>query len=407
MASEGRIRERLAKLSSFTSVPGKITRQTYSKPWEQAVCWLSELMKQMDMETRIDGFGNLVGIYNPDRLYTEPAGIGSHIDTVVNGGAYDGAIGIIAGLEVVDMLREQRKKLPYPIEVIAFAEEEGGVFGRGCMGSEYITAHTPLEKLSQYKNRDGRTSEELAAQASLQKAVFGSDYGWGRCHFLAFCEIHAEQGPFLQEAGKQIGIVDGVVGILRFKVTFKGQPNHAGTTRMARRKDAMAALAEFILQSYRYGLEHDGYIVITNGKIGVSPNLHNVIPGTAWSVTELRAENNEEIQAGQRFLQAEAQKIAKRSHMNVEFSAPVYVCPAAFDKELLRLQDDLIGRNETVSHLFSWAGHDAKLMSAVTPSMMLFVPSRGGMSHCPEEFSNVKDIAAATDILLELLRRVK
>ena len=307
-----RIGALLAQLSRITSVTGQITRQTFSNAWEDAVRVLAGEMEQLDMGVRMDGLGNLIGLYDPARSGRQPIGVGSHIDTVINGGAYDGAVGVAAGLELVQMYREAGICPRHPIEVIAFAEEEGGVFGKGCLGSEYITGNTPLEQLEALTDPQGLPLRTRADSTALQKPPFGSDYGWGRGHFRAFFEIHAEQGAVLEETGKHIGLVDGVVGILRSEVTFLGQPNHAGTTPMSRRRDAVAALAEFICRAYQYGLDRDGRLVVTNGKISVFPNLHNVVPGKAASVLELRAAHDEVLRQALDDLRCAALEVAGR-----------------------------------------------------------------------------------------------
>lgn len=407
MADAEKIKHSLACLAKFTSAEGEITRQTFSNAWENAVLWVKREMEMLGMATRIDGFGNLTGLYNPAGSPLKPIGIGSHIDTVINGGAYDGAIGIAAGLELARTLQANKMELARPVEVIAFAEEEGGVFGKGCLGSEYITAHTPLDKLDLFLDSEGRSARLRAARCPLNKEPYGSDYGWGRDHFYAFYEIHAEQGGFLEEKKKRIGIVDGVVGILRSEVTFTGQANHAGTTLMKNRKDAMAALSAFILGAYQYGIERNGRLTVTNGKIRVEPNQHNVVPGKASSVCELRAETDEEIRNAFAGLREYGQSVARQQGLQVHFSDPVYVKPVRFSEHLARIQSRAAeGRDDTM-HIFSWAGHDAKLMSTVAPAMMLFVPSRNGMSHCPQEYSSPEDVAAATDFLLQVLKEIK
>lgn len=407
MADKNRIEKLLSQLSQLTSVPGEITRQTFSSAWEGAVCLLSEQMRKLGMHTRIDGFGNLIGVYNPENSKEKPIGIGSHVDTVINGGAYDGAIGIVAGLEMVHMLDENAVFPPRPIEIIAFAEEEGGVFGKGCMGSEYITGNTPLEKLEQFFDREGITARQRAGRTGLKKAEYGSDFGWGRDHYHAFFEIHAEQGAFLQELGKKIGIVEGVVGILRSKVTFTGQANHAGTTLMNRRKDAMVALSDFIGRAYRYGLSNNGQLVVTNGKISVFPNQHNVVPGKASSVIELRGESDDMIQQAFQQLKKIAYSVAAQYGVDISFSEPVYVKPIRFDERLLAVQSKVAAGDDAVVPIFSWAGHDAKLMAKVAPSTMIFVPSKDGLSHCPEEYSDPADVASAVDFLFNVLMEMQ
>lgn len=375
MADAYRIQRFLGQLAQITSVPGEITRQTFSGAWEEAACLVTAQMAELDMLPRMDGFGNVIGLYNPGMSTKKPVGIGSHLDTVINGGAYDGAAGIAAALEIVRMFRDSDILPPFPIEVIAFAEEEGGVFGKGCMGSEYVTGASSLETLSGFTDSCGRCPQERAQAVSLAKSCYGEDYAWGRGHFSAFFEIHVEQGRFLEEDGKKIGVVDGVVGILRFETEFRGQPNHAGTTPMSRRQDAAVAMSSYLTRCFQYGLGQDGQIVITNGKLSVSPNLHNVIPGRAAAVTEIRGIRHIQIMEALKQAVRAAQEAGRQYGCQAVCAQPVYVRPKLFDPELLGLAKELGKNRSDVTQLFSWAGHDAKLMAGVTRRRCCLCPA--------------------------------
>lgn len=406
MSNIERIKKRIDTLKSFTSVPGQITRQTYSEAWESAALWVKEEMERSDMQVRIDGIGNVIGTYSPGHSDEKPVGTGSHLDTVINGGAYDGVIGIVEGLEIVDLIREKGAVPPRPVEVIAFAEEEGGVFGKGCLGSDYLTGHTPLEQFGQFIDSEGISVTKLSDGGRLEKAAFGSDYGWGRNHFSAFLEVHAEQGAFLDKEHKHIGIVGGVVGIWRREISFHGQSNHAGTTEMSRRKDAVVAIAEFIHEAYAYGMKRDGRLVVTNGRLRVLPNQHNVVPGFASTTMEMRSDSDAIIQEAAGFLLTHAEEVGRKYGVSVEVTNPAYVKPIVFDKDLLAAEHKAGAGRTGVADIFSWAGHDAKLMAGITRSAMLFVPSREGMSHCPEEYTEAEDIAEGADFLLEVIEAI-
>lgn len=405
MVDPHEIDRKIGELAAFSSSSTELTRQTYSAAWEQAASWVIAELERLGMEWRMDGIGNIVGRYDPGHSSLAPIAIGSHLDTVINGGAYDGALGIIAGLEAVGTLAREGIPVARPIEVIAFAEEEGGVFGKGCLGSEYLTGHFPLDRIASLIDREGVSVRERAAACRIEKSILGADYGWGRGRYRAFFEIHAEQGPVLEEKGKPVGIVEGVVGIYRREAKFVSAPDHAGTTPMSKRRDAAVAMAAYVVKAYEYGRTHDGEIVVTNGRLSVKPNQQNVVPGFAAAMTEIRSDTDEKIQKAAADLKEEASRIAARYGMKAQFSEPAYVPPVSFDADLIRLADSVRPRGE-VPHLFSWAGHDAKLMSTVAPSLMLFVPSRGGISHSPLEYSDGAAIAAATEHLIEMVNKL-
>lgn len=406
MTNANNIKEDLKKLAEFSEQEGQITRQTFSRAWEEALIWLKAKMEACDMQTQIDGMGNLIGTYEPLPTGAPPVGIGSHLDTVINGGAYDGALGIVCGLELIRSLRRDGIKLAFPIKLIAFAEEEGGVFGKGCLGSSYMTGKLSSESFAALYQKNGSSLAETIGKLSFELPRLGSDYGWAQNHFHAFFEIHAEQGPDMYENGIEIGLVDGVVGILRAEVTFMGQSNHAGTTVMSKRKDAAVALSDFVLRTYGYGIENDRKLVVTNGKISVFPNQHNVVPGMATTTMEIRAAEDCTIHKAYSYLSQIAHEVAEKYNMQMNITQTSYVKPVKFDDKLLSLATGVRQQNEKVISTFSWAGHDAKLMSSVCPGMMIFVPSKDGLSHCPEEYSSPKAAAQATDFLIRILRRM-
>lgn len=403
-ADAKRIAEILEVLSSFTDVPGEITRPTYAHAWREALIYLAGEMRTVGMETRVDGAGNLIGRYNPGDATSAAVGVGSHLDTVRNGGAYDGAAGIAAGLELARRMHEEDFKPARPLELIAFAEEEGGVFSKGCLGSEYITGHTPLKLLSALTDAHNVDLPRRADACDLEKRPWGADYGWGRRSYAAFFELHVEQGALLERADKSLGVVEGVVGILRKTFTFIGQSNHAGTTPMDARKDASVALAEFILCAYRYGLSMTGRLVVTNGKISIQPNQHNVVPGSASTVLEMRAPSDPVIRAGISLIEQLARRIAHKYGQTVEITGETFTPAHMFDGALRDSLRDA-APTELTMNLFSWAGHDAKLMALSTRAAMLFIPSVGGISHCPQERSDPRDIARGADLLYAAFKK--
>jgi len=402
--SPDRIRTRIQQLASFTGVEGQCTRRTYTPAFEDAVGYLTEEMVALGMVVRMDGFGNLIGRYDPLGSELPPIGIGSHIDTVADGGAFDGAMGIVVGLELIECLQESRTPPGSPVEIIAFAEEEGGVFGKGCLGSEYMTGNTSLEQLNTLVSiNGGKPLAELAGSLPFGKPDYGEDHGWAVGHYAAFYEVHVEQGMTLEQSGHTVGIVQGVVGIMRNRIVFTGQSNHAGTTRMADRFDASVAMAELVLETRRIGTELADKLVATCGKIDIHPNQHNVIPGKSAVVIELRGDDNDTVVSALERIRGKAKDVARDNGLHISIDPEAFTPVKLFDETALAALHTVTTGAGDVTPIFSWAGHDAKIMANVAPTAMLFVPSRKGLSHCPEEFSDAGDIARAAEILLAVI----
>lgn len=405
-ASAERIAENIRLLAAYSTEAGAITRQTYSAAWQDSLLLLADQMRALGMTAEVDGLGNLWGLYDPEDCGRAPVGVGSHLDTVPQGGAYDGAAGIVAALELVQVARENRIRLPRPLAVIAFAEEEGGVFGKGCLGSEYAAGRMPLEAIAALADGNGRTVKAHADALPVPKRPFGSDYGWAAAKLCRFYELHVEQGDVLEQDGKRLGIVGGVVGILRERVAFVGQENHAGTTRMAARRDAAVAMADFVRQVWALGHRREGELVATTGYLAVRPNQHNVVPGYAETTLELRGPEDRAVNGAADELEAAARRIAAQYGVEARWDNRVYVPARAFPRPLAdglwRAADELGCAGQT-RDLFSWAGHDAKILAEATPAAMLFVPSAGGLSHCGKERSDARDIALGVDVLLAAL----
>lgn len=406
VVNEERIYNRLSRLAEFTSIEGEITRQTWTKAWYESTGYIRKEMEKEGLEVRMDGIGNVIGIYNPKNLKIKPVGIGSHLDTVVNGGAFDGAAGIMAGLEVIASIRENQIEVKRPIEIIAFAEEEGGIFGKGCLGSDYMIGKTPLDQLRANRNEEDENIVEILAKFGLSEEKFVKDHGWASEYYQAFFEVHVEQGPTLEANEKSIGVVQGVVGISRVHVTFIGEANHAGTTPMAVRRDASVAMADFVKEVWNHGQKMNGKLVATTGNIKIWPNQHNVIPGKSNIILELRGDNDDTIMSSMTLLKEKARDIAGRYDVDVEFSKDVYTPVIVFEKEVLEKLKHHTSGMKDVQDIFSWAGHDAKILAEKSDVAMLFVPSVGGVSHSPKEYSREEDLAKAVGILILTLAEI-
>ncbi len=402
-ANRERIKDRINMLSSLSERGIGVNRPTYSDSWKRAIAYLKEIMISIGMNVKLDPFGNLIGETQETNLKRKPVAIGSHIDTVTNGGAYDGAMGIVVALECMSLLRGNSIDLERPIHVIAFAEEEGSLFGIGCLGSRYMVGNKWKKDLLNIVDRNSITLKEHLLNLGT-KDEFEGQFGWAAKKYHAFIEPHIEQGPYLEKWDKTIGIVNKVVAISRTKVTFHGKANHAGTTPMNYRKDASIGMARFILKVEEKGKALEDKIVATVGEVILKPNLHNVIPGTAQTVMEIRSADDDLLSEVKQNLKDIALHIGRELDLGVEISKDLIVPSQNFDNNILEILKKVC-KKEDIKYavIQSWAGHDAKIFAPFFPSAMIMVPSKDGISHSPNEFSKIDDIALATKVLIRSL----
>jgi len=398
-----RMKNRIDTIASFTEEPGRITRRTWSGAWTDCVRYVRGEMEKIGLSVRMDSFGNLIGRYDPAGSAEKPVGIGSHIDSVVNAGAYDGVAGVVCALEIVQMLADNRIVPPYPVEVLATAEEEGAVCQRGYFGARFMAGDMTVEELLSFRNIDGKNVADLRKQCPLFDGVpFGADNGWAKGYYRRFYEIHIEQGSALEKAGKQAGIVMGVVGIGRLFIDFTGESDHAGPTMMEERRDALAAAADFILQVRRTGFRHHGRAVTTVGRLINSPNVHNVIPGKVSLVVDFRAIEDETGMEILKELREYASGLARAYGVTATVTQEIYTPVKLFSGSLIReiRALEIPGSMD----LYSWAGHDAKMFSELCDTAMVFLPSAAGKSHCPEEYTDIASLALACDHMVKLFQ---
>lgn len=400
-ANTERMKRRINTIKTFSSEEGKITRLTFSEAWVDAITYLKREMEAMGMRVRMDTFGNLIGNYNPGNSVEKPIGIGSHIDSVRNAGAYDGVAGIVVGMELVNMMYENGVVPKVPVEVLATADEEGAICQRGYFGGRYMTGNMTVEEYLSFRNIDGKNIAALQAECGLfDDVTFGSDNGWAKDYYSRFYEVHVEQGGIMEAAGKDIGIVKGVVGIGRLFIDFFGESDHAGPTVMSSRKDSMVAAADFIMKAWEVGQKNNGKAVTTVARIQNSPNIHNVISGKTSIVFDFRSE--EDVLAGE--IKEEMKKYAlsmkEKYGVGVEITQEIYTPVKLFSELLVQELRDLNMQNSM--ELYSWAGHDAKAYAEIVDTCMIFMPSIGGKSHCPEEYTDIKSFELVCNQIINL-----
>jgi allantoate deiminase len=392
---------RCRQLAACTEVPGEITRTFLSPPMHDVHNLLREWMQAAGMSVTIDILGNIRGLYpgfdpNSNRLL-----IGSHLDTVPNAGAFDGPLGVVLGIALIEHLYAQQIKLPFPIEIIGFSEEEGVRFSKPFLGSLGVTRGLSADHLL-LKDANGVSVAEALTAFGIDARGRHTDM---LRNILAYLEFHIEQGPVLDSQSASIAVVDTIIGQSRFELTFTGSANHAGTTPMHLRHDALAAAAEWIVNVETYAQSVPN-LVATVGKIYAEPNAGNVVPGTVTTSLDVRhADNNVRTFAQEALIQSATSSASKRG---VQLS---YNCVTAQDStpmnpQFIKFLGTAVSRAGYPSRIMSsGAGHDAMIVAQYChcPTIMLFLRSPGGISHNPGETVLPQDVEAALATGIEFL----
>jgi allantoate deiminase len=388
-------------IARMSEDPERITRRFLTPPMHDVHAHLRARMELLGMTVRVDAAGNLRGLWQPEGAPARRLVLGSHIDTVPGAGAYDGVLGVVLALEWIALAQELA--LPLAIEVIAFSEEEGVRFGVPFLGSRAAAGCFDPALLA-LQDADGVTVEAAIRAFGLDPGRM--DEAAVDANARGFIEIHIEQGPMLEAEGLSVAAVTGIVGQTRLRVEFRGQANHAGTTSMHLRRDALAAAAEWIAQVETLALNTGG-LVATVGKLTVEPNAVNVVPGAARATLDLRHARDDARANAVEALLAKAETIAARRGISFECVRLLDQPAVPMDEKLTALLADAIkDAGRPVKPMFSGAGHDAMVMAARLPTAMLFLRSPGGISHHPAEAVLEEDVRAALDVGRSFLARM-
>ena len=394
--------ERCHYLAECTEEPGAITRPFASDAMRRAQALVTDWMAEAGMTVMRDNIGNLRGRYAGAGEATLL--LGSHLDSVRDAGKYDGPLGVIVAIAAVQRLRDAHRRLPFAIEVLAFADEEGLRYGSTYLGSRAVAG--PFEW------RDLERVDSAGITMSDAIRTFGGDPDriredrWQGGDLLGYCEVHIEQGPVLEARGLPVGVVSAIAGQGRFEVEFTGVAGHAGTVPMDRRRDALIGAAEFVLAVEAAATTQEG-LVATVGKLETHPGVSNVIPARAMMSLDIRhADDRIRTEVSVR-LASRAQDIARRRKLSIEIRTvaqnPAIVCAPRLVSLLTQAVEEC---QVQPIQLTSGAGHDAVVMSSLSDVGMLFVRCKGGVSHNPAESVTTEDVAVALDVLsrfLELL----
>jgi len=402
MTEVARIRSDLQTLARFGAAGNGVDRPSYSPAYRDAVEWLAERMRQAGLAVREDAAGNLIGRMGPA---TGPAIVsGSHIDSVPDGGIYDGTLGVLAALEVARTLTEKRVALKRAYEVIAFVDEEGAYLGE--LGCRAMTGDLTFDALEPVRGRDGKSLFDAMREYGLDARRIASATR-PRSDFAGYVELHIEQGPVLEHRQVDIGVVTGIAGIQVSELTFSGQANHAGTTPVPMRRDAFRAAAETVTTVFeRLEAEFapDRHRV-TYGAAAVSPGAQNVVPAKVKLAQEIRAETPAEIEALVAMTRAAAEDVAARHGVTVQVQSISFDAPARMSPRMMDLIEEGAGAcGCSALRMPSGAGHDAQVMARITDAGMIFIPSYGGVSHNPDESSTDSQIERGTRVLFHVLQ---
>ncbi|MEK4296722.1 allantoate deiminase [Paenibacillus sp. FSL R5-0914] len=401
-ASTQKLLELLEELAAFTTPGPGVTRLLYTEEWSQAQIFLQEKMAGLGLEVSIDKVGNVYGRLSGRDPQQKVILTGSHIDTVVNGGKYDGAYGIAAAMIALQDLQRNFGQPQRTLEVVSFCEEEGSRFPLAYWGSGHVTERYDGSEAETCIDAEGVTLQAAMTESSFLQGV--TDENGARNDIGAFVELHIEQGIILEKTDTQIGVVQGIVGQRRYVVKVSGIANHAGTTPMFMRQDALASAVEMLYVLESSAKTAGEPLVATSGKLEVYPNTPNVIPGEVLFTLDIRHSEEDELERFCEKLLAECNEIAVKRGVILEVTSVLHTVPAPMDTKLSAMLENICRQQaKTYRMMVSGAGHDAQLFAPRCPTAMIFVPSRAGISHSPEEYTSPEQLVAGLEVLTAML----
>jgi allantoate deiminase len=395
-----RIQKDLEAINAFNATPGKgITRFTFSKEYQGALSYVVEEFHRIGLKCSFAPGGNLRGRLAGSERSGPSVMMGSHLDTVAQGGRFDGTAGVVAALEAARAIREEDLPHRLPIDLVVFAEEEGGRFGWGLLGSSAWSGRMTAAQLAQIKDREGMSYLEALESAGVKiqdSSMLNPD------SLKAMLELHIEQGSILESRNASIGVIEAIVGIKQVIVTIEGSADHAGTTPMNLRRDAMQGAARMIAAvetvAHQEGMEG----VATVGQVFCEPGQANVIPGLVRFSVDVRHSDEVRLEAMAAGIAYVAESLSKARNLRCRIEVKAEAEPVRMTQEICDLIER-VAREKGVEpvRMASGAGHDTGIIAKISDAGMVFVPSQGGRSHCAEEFTKVEDIALGAEILLE------
>ncbi|MFZ4450972.1 Zn-dependent hydrolase [Salibacterium aidingense] len=401
-----RVKEDIEKIATFINEQNTgWTRRPFTKEYAEARSWLREKMESIGLETYIDAASNLIGRLQGSSPDLPPLVIGSHTDTVSGGGRFDGIAGVIGGLEVVRVLQEKGISLHHPLEIVDFTAEEPSEFGISTIGSRGMVNNLTEEMLER-ADPDGKKLKEGIKEAGGRPERISAE-ARKKGDIAFYLEMHIEQGPVLEQKKATVGIVTGIAGIHRYRVKIKGSPGHAGTTPMKYRKDALQFASELTLLFDEYcKKEWEEDVVGTIGRFDVNPNASNVIPGEVVFDIDTRSLSTSVLEEMMSLYKREALDIADQKNMSLSFDTLSKSASIKIDPDVVSMMEEAAQKSVHTHRLPSGAGHDANQMAEIGTSAMVFIPSKDGRSHCPEEWTDYEDVAAGIQSMVQIILRL-
>jgi N-carbamoyl-L-amino-acid hydrolase len=389
---------------------GAVTRLVFSIKELRSRQLLIHLMRQARLNIHIDAIGNIFGRLNGHDPKAPAVLAGSHLDTVIHGGKYDGPVGVIGALEAVRTISENKIPLRSPVEVVCFVGEESSRFGFSTLGSSLLAGEVHAKDLANAVDPQGTKLEYVLASLGITRRNL-TRLKRAPKSLKAYLELHIEQGPILEAKGKRIGLVTSIAAPSRFKVVFKGRADHSGTTPMEMRKDALVASAQLIEYvekvCRKFSSMEKGRVVGTVGAMKIEPGVINAVPGKAELSIDIRSTTARSKDRVARMVKRRAQEIARRRGIELDILNIREENPVPLDKRLLRVTQEICDQKGIDYEVMpSGAGHDAMQMAKITPAGMIFIPSLRGISHNPLEWTAPDDIGLGAQLLMETIIRV-
>ena len=401
----GRIARDLEHLKQYTATPGNgCTRLPFTKEARDAVNYLKELMTEAGLEVTEDAAGNVIGTLKGEDPDAPCVMMGSHYDSVVNGGDYDGIAGVICAIEVARILKEEGFVPKRNFVVVGFCDEEGMRFGTGYFGSGAMLGHRDVEYTKKFADTDGVTIYDAMKGYGLDPEKIG-EAAWKEGSIGQFLEAHIEQGPVLDAEGTELGLVEGIVGIQRYMVTVHGRADHAGTTPMDMRMDAVDAATKVISKIADWARGKADGTVSTVGYINTVPGGMNIVAEKVEFTVDIRSMNNDNINDITNRIRKALDKEVAEYGGSYEMDNKLTITPVHLSSEMLDFMEaDCKERGYTYRRMPSGAGHDSLEIGQTIPTVMIFTPSKDGRSHCPVEFTKYSEFAKASVIMKDLAK---
>ncbi|MBE6987465.1 MAG: M20 family metallo-hydrolase [Ruminococcaceae bacterium] len=403
--STRRIMLNLRTLSKYTATPGNgCTRLPFTEDAYDAKEFIRFLMCDAGLKAHDDGAGNIFGVKkgkNPDLPCIM---MGSHYDSVINGGNFDGIAGVVCALEVARVLNEEGIELEQDFVVAGFNDEEGMRFGTGYFGSKVMLGQVTPEECEKFADKDGITVAQAMKEWGLDHTKL-PEYKWDLNKIGKFIEVHIEQGPVLDAQKIELGLVECIVGIQRYMVTVNGRADHAGTTPMDMRLDAVDISTKVVSKLADMARAKNDGTVATSGFFRAVPCAMNVVSGKVEFSMDIRSQNNDNIDDIVNNIKKLLDEECAKCGASYEIEQKLHITPCYLDQDMLaRLEEAAKAKGYSYKRMLSGAGHDALAIGQVLPTVMVFVPSKDGRSHCPVEHTENEDFTKAVDIVVDMIK---